>query len=248
MIDLKYNEESVRAKRKLIADKLKSESETIKSDRIEVISNYDLRLLYEFYDEIFFDKWFLNNFKGLFRFSLSRRMTKSAGITKCPKNVKQIPDCQIVIEICIGVDFFFKYDYLEGNKNTCGIESQNSLEALQIIFEHELLHALEFLLYHKSDCKKGIFKETAKNMFGHTQSHHQLPTNHEIIAKKYDIKIGDKVRFMFDNTRLTGIVNNINRRATVLVLNPDGKLVDKYGNKYKKYLVPAQYLQKVGKA
>jgi len=247
MIDLRYNEETIRIKRKLIADKLKSESETIKTDRIEVISNYDLRLLYEYYDENFFDDWFKNNFKGLFKFTLSRRMTKSAGITKCPKNVKQIPNWQIIIEICIGVDFFFKYDHLEGYKNTCGIESQNSLEALQIIFEHELLHALEFLLYQKSDCKKDRFKETAKYMFGHTQSHHQLPTNHKIIAEKYNINVGDKVRFMFENTRLTGTVNKINKRATVLVLNPDGELVDKYGNKYKKYLVPAQYLEKAGK-
>ncbi len=247
MIFIKYDEKTIRNKRKIISQKLKNESETVKSDKIQRISTHDLRLLHEYYDEIFFDNWFKNNFEGILIFNFSRKMTKSAGITKCPKDVAQIPAWQVKIEICLGIDFFFKFDHLEGNKNACGIESTSSLEALQIIFEHELIHALEFLLYRKSDCKKDRFKLTAKDIFGHTQSHHQLPTNHKIAGERYGIYVGDKVRFMFEKKRLTGIVNKINKRATVLVLNPDGSFVDKHGNKYLKYLVPPECLEKAGK-
>lgn len=247
MISLKYDEETIRKKRKLIADRLKEESETVKSDKIERIGDYDLELLYDYYDEIFFDNWFKENFKGIMMLNFSRRLTKSAGMTKCPKNISQIPEWQTKLQINMGIDFFFKFDHLEENKYACGIECKSSLEALQIILEHELLHAHEYILHHESNCKKDRFKHTAKNMFGHTQSHHSLPSNSRIIREKYGIFVGDKVRFKFKNKRLTGVVTRINKRATVMVLNPDGQYVDQHGNKYVKYFVPANCLDKVCK-
>ena len=207
MINITYVDATIKAKRKTVTEGILKESTNINSVKISSIGVLDLRILYEYYNRIFLDNWFKNNFKGQILYELSRRMTKSAGITKCPKNISHLKPEQVQITICIGVDFFFKFDHLEGSKNVCGIEAHNSLEALQIVFEHELIHAIEFLMFHTSNCNEQRFKATAKNLFGHTQSHHQMPTNREIASEKLGINIGDKVQFMFENKRLNGMKN-----------------------------------------
>ena len=113
-------------------------SPNINSGEIDAISTGDLQLLFRLYDQIFLDNWFKTNYRGKFKFSLSRRMTRSAGQTKCPKNIAGIKPEELTIEIRIGVDFFFQYDLVEGNKVVGGIATANSLEALQLVFEHEL--------------------------------------------------------------------------------------------------------------
>lgn len=244
MIELIYDNATIKEKRKAVAEGLLKESTNIKSGKIDCISILDLRILYEYYDKIFFNNWFRNNFKGHVLYELSRRMTKSAGITKCPKNISRMESDQVRIVIAIGVDFFFKFDHLEGSKSVCGIETNNSLEALQIVFEHELIHVLEFLLFHTSNCKEQRFKDTVKNMFGHTHSHHRMPTNRRIASEKLGINIGDKVQFLFEDKELNGFVANISKRATVMVVNPNGTYVDKNGTKYMKYYVPLSMLTK----
>lgn len=244
MLNIKYNDETIIEKRKCVRQGLLKESININSGKINKISVVDLRILYEYYDKVFFNNWFLKNFEGQLLYELSRRMTKSAGITKCPKNISQIKPEQVRIVICIGVDFVFKFDHLEGSKMVCGIETHNSLEALQIVFEHELVHAIEFLLFHHSNCNKQRFKDTANNLFGHTQSHHQLPTNQKIAREKLGINIGDNVYFLLNKKRLNGFVSNIRKRATVMVMSPNGTFMDKNGTRYMKYYVPLSQLTK----
>ncbi len=245
MLNIKYDYETIKAKRKEVTEGLLKESNNIKSGKIVCISILDLRILYEYYDKVFFNNWFRNNFKGHVFYELSRRMTKSAGITKCPKNISQIKPDEVRIIIAIGVDFFFKFDQLEGSKSVCGIETYNSLEALQIVFEHELIHVLEFLMFNASNCSEQRFKDTAKNLFGHTQSHHQMPTNRKIASEKLGINIGNKVEFLFEGKLLNGFVSNINKRATVMVVNPNGTYSDKNGTRYMKYYVPLGWLTKI---
>ena len=245
MINIKYDDATIKIMRKTVTEGVLKESTNINSCKIKRISVLDLRILYEYYERVFFGNWFKNNFKGHILYELSRRMTKSAGITKCPQNIAQLKQEQVRIIICIGVDFFFKFDHLEGSKNVCGIETHNSLEALQIVFEHELIHAIEFLMFHTSNCNEQRFKDTSKNLFGHTQSHHQMPTNRKIASEKLGINIGDKVQFLFENIRLNGFVSNISKRATVMVVNPNGTFVDKNGIKYMKYYVPLGALEKM---
>ena len=244
MLKIKYDDATIKTKRKEVREGLWRESENINSATIDCISPLDLRLLYLHYDKIFLKNWFRDNFKGHVLYELSRRMTKSAGKTKCPKNIAQMEAEDIRIIIAIGVDFFFKYDQLAGSKNVCGIETHNSLEALQIVFEHELVHVLEFLLFHTSSCNKQRFKDTAKNLFGHTHSHHHIPTNQTVAREKYGINIGDKVQFVFEDQLLTGLIVNITKRATVMVKSLDGVYVDKNGTKYMKYYVPLERLAK----
>ena len=231
--------------RKIIADKLMKESCNVKDTTINKISNVDLEILFKHYDEIFFGSSFKNNFKGKMRFSFSKRMTRSAGITKCARNITSIKDEDINIEICMGIDFFFKYDQLERTKTVCGIETKNSLEALQIVFEHELCHAMEIVNYRNSSCKIKRFKDFAYKVFGHTESHHQMPTNREIAKAKHGIGIGDNVIFTFENNNLNGIISNINKRATVMVENKKGIFIDDKGNRYMKYYVPLGTIKKV---
>jgi hypothetical protein len=244
MINIKYDGRTIANKRKAVVQELLKESANIKSGEINCISVSDLQILYKHYDRIFFNNWFGKNFKGQVLYELSKRMTKSAGITKCPKNISQLKPEQVRITITISVDFLFKFDYLDGSKLVCGIETHNNLEALQIVFEHELVHVLEFLLSHTSNCRGQRFKDTARNLFGHTQSHHQIPTNREIASKKLGINIGDKVQFLFKDKRLYGVVANINKRATVMVANPNGNYCDKNGARYMKYYVPLSELVK----
>lgn len=235
----------IKTYRKNIADRLLKESCNIKDTHIKKISSSDLEILFKYYDEIFFENSFKNNFKGKIRFSLSNRMTRSAGITKWAKNVVSLKQEDINIEICMGVNFFFKYDCLEGSKTVCGIETHNSLEALQIVFEHELCHAMEIINYRNTSCKAKRFKEFAFKVFGHTSSYHQIPTNREIVKEKLGINIGDEVRFLFENNKVNGFISNINKRATVMVKNKKGNFIDKKGNRYLKYYVPVEALEKV---
>ncbi|MBF0469388.1 MAG: SprT-like domain-containing protein [Desulfamplus sp.] len=244
MFKTRYDENTIRIKRKGVADRLVKESVNIKSTRITKISNGDLQILFRYYDQIFFDNWFENNFKGKFEFSLSRRMTRSAGITMCPKNISSLNPEQVKIEIRMGIDFFFKYDQLDGSKVVCGIETRNSLEALQIVFEHEICHAIEFIIHNKSNCHADRFKKLSNNLFGHTDSHHKMPTNRQIACAKFGINVGDKVDFIYDGKRINGIISGINKRAAVMVRNTKGAFVDKLGNRYVKYYVPVNCVQK----
>ena len=244
MINIKYSNDTIRKKRKAVGTELIKKSANIKSGTITSISVLDLRILYENYDRIFFRDWFKNNFKGQILYELSRRMTKNAGTTKSPRDIRCLKPEQIRITICIGIDFFFRFDYLDGRKTVGGIEADHSLEALQIVFEHELLHVIELVLFHRSSCRGQRFRSAAKNIFGHTQSHHQIPTNHEIAREKFGINIGDEVRFIFDGKNLDGIVSNIKKRATVMVADPNGIFSDKNGTRYKKYYVPIRILSK----
>ncbi|UWG96516.1 hypothetical protein LPY66_16720 [Dehalobacter sp. DCM] len=169
-------------------------------------------------------------------------MTKSAGLTLCPKNIVKIQPEELVIEIRISVNLLFNYGMLEGNKMVGGILTSNNLEALQLIFEHELCHVIEFIHYHKSNCTQERFKSLARNIFGHIESTHKLPTSNQIATQKLGLNIGDNVSFNFEGKRLTGILYRINKRATVMVKDKNGYLTDKNGNRYVKYYVPLPLL------
>lgn len=242
MIKYKYNKETIENKRKEISKEIIKKSVNMKSNRINALSISDIKILFELYDDIFFNNYFKENFKGHFKFSVSKRMTKSAGITLCPKNISRLKQEDVTIEFCIGVNLFISYDLLERDKVVCGIETENSLHALQLVLEHEICHAIEFIYFYKSSCKGKRFKTIANDLFGHTSSYHQLPGNKEIAKGKYGLSIGDKVSFIFEDAKLSGLIYNINKRATVMVKDNTGQYADKEGNRYRKYYIPLNQL------
>jgi hypothetical protein len=115
------------------------------------------------------------------------------------------------------------------------------LQALQRIFEHELVHLAELVCWNDSDCAAARFQDIARRLFLHRAHTHQLVTRRERAAES-GIRIGSRVVFLFEGRTLAGRVNRITKRATVLVEDPDGQ---KYsdGMRYKTYYVPISFLK-----
>jgi hypothetical protein len=125
--------------------------------------------------------------------------------------------------------------------SVCGLDCKNRLEALQRIFEHEVVHLAEQLCWETSDCAVARFQGIAKRFFLHRAHTHDLVTRPELAAAS-GIRLGSRVVFVFEGRRLTGRVNRITKRATVLVEDPDGqKYSDGLG--YKTYYVPIARLE-----
>lgn len=221
-----------------IAKRLIAQSANISGNRLEKISPMDLKLLFVLYDEIFFNSVFQREFKGKLKFSLSHRLTKSAGKTICPKNIATLKPEEVVLEVRMGTGFFLDFEEAGGTKAVGGIKASDGLEAFLLVLEHELCHVLEFINFHNSSCRRNRFKVLAGNLFGHTESCHRLPTAKEVAREKYGLKIGDAVTFYYENKKIKGILHNINKRATVMVKDGGGAYRDRYGTRYSKYYVP----------
>ncbi len=243
LASLKYSPGDILKKRSEVMDRLLEKSSNIKDGTITSISVADLQLLFDLYDSIFLHNRFKNSFKGKLKFSLSGRMTRSAGLTLCPKNIGRLREEDVTLEIRMGVDFFLHYGSYDGGKAVSGIRTTGSLEALMLVFEHELCHVLEFLIFKQSSCGRKRFKAMAYGLFGHTESHHRLPTNRQIAKQKLGLNLGDTVSFSRSGTRYTGILYRINKRATVMVADRDGSYKDRKGVRYRKYYVPLLLLE-----
>ena len=109
--------------------------------------------------------------------------------------------------------------------------------------EHEMIHLVEMLLWNDSNCAAKPFKRIVKRFFGHTESNHQLLTPRDIARKRLGISTGDLVTFSMEGRKLTGHVNRITKRATVLVASSKGAMYDD-GHKYMKYYVPLNRLKR----
>ncbi len=118
------------------------------------------------------------------------------------------------------------------------------LEALQRIFEHELIHFIEMLLWKKSSCSVRKFKRLVHHIFGHTETTHQLITQTERALKKFGIKIGCKVEFEHEGVNYQGIVNRITKRATILVKHKEGHRYSD-NKRYLKFYIPLSMLKKI---
>ncbi len=204
----------------------------------------DLELLFSLYDATFFHSYFTGPFAGLITFSLSTRMSKSAGKIIYPRNLKDLPPEQEKYELRLGITLFFDYYRLSRDKKVNGIHTRNALEAFLLVFEHELCHLIELHLFRQSNCKRQRFKTLAYNLFGHTESYHQLPPSREIAAEQFKLHIGDRVAFTVENHNLEGIIHGINKRATVMVPDCNGAYRDAQGRRYAKWYVPLPSLKK----
>ncbi|MGE5391288.1 MAG: hypothetical protein ACM3PE_09530 [Deltaproteobacteria bacterium] len=244
ILKIRYDDAEVIEKRRQIREAFIKQSADVKSPDIKKISSEDLELLYELYDRIFFQDWFRANFRGTLVFSFSRRMTKSAGITSFPRDIDPSRPSNVAAKVKISMDFILRYGSAKGERSVAGIGTESSLEALQLIFEHELVHVIEFIHFRRSSCKGKRFKTIAHNLFGHTESYHRLPTNQEIARQQLGIVPGDRVSFPFEGIQLEGIVHRINKRATVMVPDRHGSFADKKGNRYAKYYVPLSIIRK----
>ncbi len=204
----------------------------------------DLELLYVEYDNEFFGAQVASTLgQTPLHFGLSKRMTSSGGKTACyTDRISGRRRYEISVSTAILFGCFAGDDHRPITAS--GIVCGDRLDALQRVMEHELVHLIEMVLWDKSSCAKPRFHSITRRFFGHTENKHQLITPKERAIVKFGIKPGMTVRFRFDGVERKGIVNRINKRATVLVEDRRGQRYSD-GKHYAKFYVPVQLLQAV---
>ena len=136
----------------------------------------------------------------------------------------------------------FNEDHREITVN--GMVCTDRLQAMQRVFEHELIHLVELMFWGTSSCRQDRFQSLARRIFGHTEYTHRLITRTERARALHGIGVGERVSFSFEGSRLTGVVNRITKRATVLVESENGQPYSN-GKRYAKYYVPLEALRRV---
>jgi len=205
----------------------------------------DLVRMVHLYDDRFFGAQILPlaQAEGL-TFALSSRMTKVAG-----KLVTSYPDGDYRgnrrFEMVLSSTLLFQ-TFEDDNRpvEVTGVPCRDRLEAMQRVAEHELVHLIEMLIWNDGTCSERRFQSIAHRYFAHTDYRHELITQRERALKKFDIRLGDHVQFQHSGHTLTGRVNRITRRATVLVPSHRGDLFND-GHRYQRYYVPLERLQKI---
>lgn len=244
MIGIKYESNIIKEKRKQIKKLLFDKSANIKSENFNNISEEDLYILFELYDEIFLKSWFKENYKGKIKFKLSRQLTRAAGNTRTKKNIAQIQNEDMEFEVKISLNHLINFHKIDRSKYVGGIEALSSLDSLMLVLEHELCHVIEFIVLKKSSCKKKPFKDLIYNLFCQTESTHKLVSTNEVSAQEFGLKPGDNVKFLYNGKYVYGFIQKINKRATVMNPHAQGNYVDKLGRRYKKFYVTLGNLMK----
>ena len=155
------------------------------------------------------------------------------------------PDGTIRYEIAVATSILFD-GFVAGDPDVTvgGLPCRHRLDALQRLFEHELVHLAEWLCWDESHCGRGRFQDIAQRLFLHQAHTHELITPVERAAS-IGITVGTRVTFRYQGGRLEGRVNRITKRATVLVEDPEGERWSD-GRRYVRYYMPLGGLRVVG--
>lgn len=239
LLELYNRPQELAKKREDIQNTLLLDSRTLVVPNFEAITVTDLERLFDLYDQTFFDNFFQHSgVRTKLHFSLSQRMTSAAGKLRVWRDYSQF-------EIRISTFLLFNSFRQPGEKHSLsGLPAPNRLTALQEVMEHEIIHLIEHLHFRQSSCRKAPFHRLANRIFGHTRFTHSLLTGRHIASRDYQIHVGDTVRFTFEGKKLEGFVQRITKRATVMVKSRQGNYRDKKGNRYEKYYVPIEGLEK----
>jgi hypothetical protein len=240
LLSLRYSSADVAQKNAAIHRQVLAERTHLGDGNYGRISTADLRRLLELYDHQFFAGLLHRFVEGRLSFRLSRRMTSVGGQTTYRKRAG-------TLEICLSTTLMFQtFDEVQREVRVNGVACHDRLEATMRVFEHELVHLLEFVLFHESSCSGKRFRQLSRNLFGHTAQTHQLVTQRERAWKSMGLHIGSKVSFEFEGRRLTGTIYRITKRATVMVPDPRGPYTDQQQNRYSKYYIPLEWLKAAG--
>jgi hypothetical protein len=201
----------------------------------------DLEILFAEYDRAWFDGRIREALgKAPLHFGLSKRMTTSGGATVRHRN----SNGRVCYDIKVSTTILFGCFHADDHRplKASGIVCRDRLDALQRVMEHELAHLVEMLLWDKSSCAQPRFHSITLRFFGHTEHKHQLITPRETACVRFGIVPGMTVRFRYDGVEHQGIVNRINKRATVLVENGRGERYSN-GKHYARFYVPVPLLE-----
>ena len=152
-----------------------------------------------------------------------------------------------VYEISVSTTLLFStFQNVEREVIVGGLLCHDRLEALQRIFEHELLHLAEFLGWGRSSCSAENFHMLSRRIFAHEGVSHDLVTraSRPLWPLTY-ASATRSVSSMTESTLSHGRVNRITRRATVLVESPRGESFSD-GRRYLTFYVPLPLLRKQG--
>ena len=235
-------EEAIQQRVRQIHHWLLTHSRYIREANYTVIHPEDLELLFKAYDEHFFAGLCRRALDGRkLRFRLSPRMTKAGGATARLVTAAG----ETFYEITVASSMLFEgFGRTDRRITVCGLECENRLEALQRIFEHEMVHLVEQLCWQTSNCAAPRFQDIARRHFLHRAHTHKLITRRERAAQS-GIRVGSRVSFLFEGHPLTGRVNRLTKRAIVLVEDPEGeRFLD--GRRYRKFYVPIIHLELKG--
>jgi hypothetical protein len=237
----RFPEEFIERRIREIRLNLLSQSRYLREPNFTRIHPSDLEFLFDAYDRGFFAGHCRGTLQGRkLGFRLSLRMTHAGG--KTTRFISR--SGEVSFEIAIAISMLFDgFGRDDRSVTVCGLPCEDRLQAFQRILEHEIVHLVEQLCWDSSNCSAGRFQDIARRMFLHRVHTHQLITRRERAADS-GIHVGSNVMFLFEDRQLTGRVNRITKRASVLVKDPDGR---KYsdGCRYRKYYVPLGCLQLV---
>jgi hypothetical protein len=236
---MRLPEELIQQRVRRIQQDLLTHSRYLRESDFTAIHPSDLEFLFDAYDEQFFSRLCRQALAGRrLSFRLAPRMTRAGG--KTVRFTTRTGEVRYEIAIASSI-LFDGFDEMDRRVSVCGLECENRLEALQRVFEHEMVHLIEQLCWQITDCSAPRFQEIAARIFLHRAHTHDLITRRER-ALASGIRIGSSVTFTFEGRRLMGRVNRITKRATVLVEDPEGvKFSD--GLRYRSYYVPIACLK-----
>jgi hypothetical protein len=246
LLSFRYSPEVATSKAQRIYRAALDASPYFQSANFEAIASSDLRRLFSLYDEEFFDglleTMLREDHAYPMGFRLSSRMTNAGG--KTIRTVSRMPGSRATYEIAISTLLLYQtFGDIDRPVEVVGLRCRDRLEALQRVFEHELLHLAEFLATGASSCKGRVFQTLARSIFGHKAVVHNLVTPREVAATNHAIRLGDRVAFDYEGKTRVGRVNRITRRATILVEDPTGPLFSD-GQRYLRFYIPIAMLRK----
>ena len=245
MLNFQYDAQTIAEKRALLRKTLLVHADGIRGGDPAKISGYDLRLMFMLYDELFFRGFFHGCGCENVRFSVSRQMTRSAGLTRFSRDYFALPPEKREIELKISLNHLEAFGQTAREKHVGGIPARDELDALMLVFEHELCHIAEFLAFGSTSCRGKRFKALSSCIFGHKSSVHDLPSRPELNVLRSGLNAGDRVSFEYNGRKITGVIARINKRATVMAQARNGLYADREGRRYAKYLVPLAQMRKL---
>ena len=199
----------------------------------------DLEFLFNAYDARFLSGLLRPALAGhKLMFHLSSRMTRAGG--KTTRRITSTGDVRFEIAVASSM-LFDAFADADRGVSVAGLHCGNRLDALQRVMEHEIVHLIEQLCWGNTNCSASRFQDIAARIFRHRAHTHNLVTRRER-ASAAGIVVGSRVTFLFEDRPLTGRVNRITKRATVLVEDPNGVRFSN-GLRYKTYYVPIPWLK-----
>jgi len=145
---------------------------------VSTMTDQHLGYLFQVYDYLFFQNRIgtAQSPTVIFRFEFGRG-TSTAGYCK---RVQRNTVCTYTISIARPV-FAKAFSETGAIETVNGLQCRNQLEALQLVFEHELAHLIVYLWCYeemhagvKRQVHGALFQTLARNLFGHTDFRHYI--------------------------------------------------------------------------